>query len=107
MKFEELTELNRQFNTNELEDNSGNSDLNDKGKTLLKEYNQFIESLSEWITHEYVLDVIAYVSSTKKGTDKFKIASTLYSLTNNGATKIDKGVVAIHKNDDIIDYIEK
>ena len=63
--------------------------------------------MSEWITHEYVLDVIAYVSSTKKGTDKFKIASTLYSLTNNGATKIDKGVVAIHKNDDIIDYIEK
>ena len=107
MKFEELSELSKQFNVNELEDNSNNKDLNEQGKKLLEDYNSFMDALKEWIQDEEILNVLAFISSTKKGTEKFKSASSLYSLTNQGTTKIDTGTVAIHKNDDIIDYIEK
>ena len=107
MKFEELSELNKQFNANELEDNSSSKDLNEQGKKLLEDYNSFMDILKEWVRDDEILNVLAFISSTKKGTKKFKSASSLYSLTNQGTTKIDTGTVAIHKNDDIIDYIEK
>lgn len=107
MKFEELSELSRQFNINDLEDNSNNKGLNDAGEKLLNDYNMFIDILKEWIQKEEILNILAYISSTKCGTEKFKLASSLYSLTNNGATKIDLGTVAIHRKDDIINYIEK
>ena len=114
MKFEELSELNKQFNTNELEDNSGNSKLNTRGETLLEDYHKFISELqqfltqqSKWIKEDITVDIISLINTGEKGTDEFKTANRLDSLTNAGQTKIDRGSVAIHDNDGIIDYIEK
>lgn len=114
MKFEELTELNKQFNQNTLEDNSGNSKLNASGISLLAEYNQFITELqqflskqSKWIKEDITIDILSLINTGEKGTEEFKIANRLDTLTNAGQTKIDRGSVAIHNNDDIIDYIEK
>lgn len=114
MKFEELSELNKQFNANELEDNSGNSKLNTRGQILLDEYNkfiselqQFIEKQSKWIKEDITVDIISLINTGEKGTEEFKTANRLDTLTNAGQTKIDRGTVAIHDNDNIIDYIEK
>ncbi len=114
MKFEELSELNKQFNTNDLEDNSGNKDLNTKGNNLLDEYHKFINELqqflssqSKWIKEDIKVSIISMINTEDKGTEEFKTANRLDSLTNAGQTKIDRGSVAIHKDDNIIDYIEK
>ena len=114
MKFEELSELNKQFNTNELEDNSGNSKLNSRGEALLSDYHNFIKELqqflaeqSKWIKEDITVSIISMINTEDKGTEEFKTANRLDSLTNAGQTKIDRGSVAIHKDDDIIDYIEK
>lgn len=114
MKFEELSELSKQFNTNDLEDNSGNKKLNSKGKDLLEEYHKFINELqqfistqSKWINEDITVNIISLINTDEKGTEAFKTANRLDSLTNAGQTKIDRGSVAIHNNDDIIDYIEK
>jgi ferritin-like metal-binding protein YciE len=114
MKFEELSELNKQFNTNELEDNSGNSKLNSRGEALLSDYHNFIKELqqflaeqSKWIKEDITVEIVSLINTGEKGTEEFKTANRLDSLTSAGQTKIDRGTVAIHDNDDIIDYIEK
>lgn len=102
MKFEELKNLY----VKDLESNGNNLNLNDDGKELLREYNLFIDTLKKWIKEDAVINIISVISAEDKGTQKFKDANRLDTMTNGGRTPIDKSTVSFNQNDSLTEYLE-
>jgi hypothetical protein len=102
MKFDEL--YNR-----DLKNNSFTAPLNADGFKLLTEYNEFIDKLIEitepWIDNQTILNALSVISSEKKGTQKFKDARTLSTLSSDGKNEIDISI-GFNKNDPIRNYID-
>lgn len=103
MKFDELNELL----VKDLENNNSNlTNLNKRGLELLQDYNKFIETLKQWVDNDSVVNIISVISAEDKGTQKFKDANRLDTLTNGGKTSIDKTIIAIHDDDSIGQYLQ-
>lgn len=105
MKFSELSEFVDTY-VRDLEDNGNTAQINERGHNLLAEYNKFIDSLNEWISKDAIMNLISVVSAEEKGTQKFKDANRLSTLTNNGKTPIDLSTTTFHNNDTLNNYID-
>jgi len=102
MKFDELKEL---F-VKDLKSNGNNLNINNKGIELLNDYNKFIDTLKEWVNEDAVVNIISVISAEDKGTQKFKDANRLDTMTNGGRTPIDKSAVSFNENDTLTEYLE-
>ena len=102
MKFDELNDLY----VKDLESNGNTRNVNEKGKMLLRDYNGFIDTLKVWVNDDAVVNIISVISAEDKGTQKFKDANRLDTLTNGGKTPIDKTSVTFNDNDSLMEYLE-
>lgn len=100
MKFDDLTKLDQQINSpgKELK-------LNKEGIVLLKQYHEFMHRLEEWVRHDAVINLIGVISAEKKGTNKFKLANRLDTMTNGGKTSISNQFT-FNEKDPINEFIE-
>jgi len=90
--------------------------INNKGKVLLQKYYDFVRTIENSIkpfvkeendAKEIAIHVVSSISSRKIGTEDFKNALRLDTMSSGGKVHVDANRYIFNKDDSILQYLDK